>query len=161
MRRKTLSASELEELLPRLQLFLSGLNVKKAVKKGVGSVELEGSRVVTVAGFLFLLTEEAAVPVLAEVNSPIIDKLPSVWVDMGAVPKVASGADVMRPGVVRMDVFRSGDMVVVRDILHSKPIAVGKALYSSDEAFKLEKGKIIKTLHHVDDRAWQVSKELL
>lgn len=131
------------------------------MKKGVESVELSGGRLVAVAGFLFLVTDTTAVPVLVETNTPLLEKLSSVWVDMGAVPHVASGADVMRPGIVRMDVFQTGDTVVIRDIAHSKPLAVGKALTSSDEATKLVKGKIIKTIHHVDDEAWRASKEIL
>ncbi|MDW8093386.1 MAG: hypothetical protein RMJ06_06935, partial [Nitrososphaerota archaeon] len=71
MRRKTLSSSDLEELLPRLRVFLGALSVKKAVKGGAEAVELTGSRIVVVSGFLFMVTNDAVVPVLVEKNSPL------------------------------------------------------------------------------------------
>ncbi|MEM2036808.1 MAG: PUA domain-containing protein, partial [Candidatus Caldarchaeum sp.] len=64
-------------------------------------------------------------------------------------------------GIVRMDVFENGDTVVVRDVVHSKAIAVGKALLSSSEAASMVKGKVVKTVHYIDDAAWKAAKELL
>ncbi|MEM0350142.1 MAG: PUA domain-containing protein [Candidatus Caldarchaeum sp.] len=161
MKRRSLSASEFEALLPRLRVFLGDVNVKKVLKRGVDAVELEDVMVLSVAGFFFVVGNEWVVPALVDVNKPLIDRLASVWVDMGAVPRVASGADVMRPGIVRMDVFQAGDEVVVRDITHSKPLAVGQALMSSEKASALAKGKVVKNLHHIDDAAWKALKQVL
>ncbi|MEM1952835.1 MAG: PUA domain-containing protein [Candidatus Caldarchaeum sp.] len=161
MRRRSLSSSELEALLPRLRLFLGDVNVKKLLKRGAECIESTGFRVVALAGQLFVVAGEDVVPALIDGNAAVFEKLPSVWVDMGAVPHIAAGADVMRPGIVRMDVFENGDTVVVRDVVHSKAIAVGKALLSSSEAASMVKGKVVKTVHYIDDAAWKAAKELL
>ncbi|MEM2035550.1 MAG: PUA domain-containing protein, partial [Candidatus Caldarchaeum sp.] len=96
------------------------------------------------------------VPVLVKPNAEIVDRLPSVWVDKGAVPRIASGADVMRPGITRMDEFKQGELVVVRDDKHSQPLAVGSALINSSEAAEASRGRVVKNIHHVDDAAWKL-----
>jgi len=156
-----LSSSEFEALLPRLRVFLGDVNVKKVLKRGVDVFELGDVMVVSVGGFFFVVGGEWAVPALVEGNKSLLERLASVWVDMGAVPRVASGADVMRPGIVKMDVFQTGDVVLVRDVTHSKPLAVGEALMSSEEASTLSKGRVVKNLHHVDDAAWRILKQFL
>lgn len=161
MKRRSLSSSEFEALLPRLRVFLGDVNVKRVLKRGVDVFELEGVKVVSVDEFFFVVGGEWVVPALVEGNKPLLERLASVWVDMGAVPRVASGADVMRPGIVKMDVFRTGDVVLVRDVTHSKPLAVGQALMSSEEASTLSKGKVVKNLHHVDDIVWRMLKQVL
>ncbi|MCK4927213.1 MAG: RNA-binding protein, partial [Candidatus Aenigmarchaeota archaeon] len=35
-----------------------------------------------------------------------------------------------------------------------KPLAVGLSLYSSDDMQKLEKGRVMKNIHHVGDVLW-------
>jgi PUA domain protein len=78
-----------------------------------------------------------------------------VTVDMGAVPYVANGADVMGPGIVSVDDgIREGDTVAVVDERHGVPLAVGVALVAGDR-MKAPKGKVVKTLHHVGDRIWR------
>ena len=80
-----------------------------------------------------------------------------VVVDMGAVPYVVNGADIMRPGVVAYDEkIEKGDLVVVLEEKHNKAIAIGEALWSGEEFGKREKGKCVKNLHHVGDRIWKL-----
>lgn len=84
--------------------------------------------------------------------------LKRVVVDAGAVPHVAGGADVMAPGVVSADEgISQGDVVVVVDERHGKPLAIGSAL-TSGGAMKAPKGKIVKNLHYVGDPLWQLRK---
>jgi PUA domain protein len=86
-----------------------------------------------------------------------VDGLPKVVVDMGAVPYVCNGADVMTPGIKDMDSFDVGDLVVVRDIAHGKALAIGKALKSSSDIEKNKKGKAIENLHYVGDSLWKAA----
>lgn len=91
-------------------------------------------------------------------SSGKVNMLPSVVVDMGAIPYVCNGADVMAPGIKEMaDAFDEGDIVVVRDITHRKALAVGRALKSSAEIEASRKGKVIQNLHYVGDKLWKLS----
>jgi len=79
----------------------------------------------------------------------------TIAVDMGAVPFVAKGADVMRPGVVSVsDDVRKGSPAVVIDERHRKPLAVVVALLDAPALRAGAKGKVAKTVHHVGDTLW-------
>jgi len=79
-----------------------------------------------------------------------------VTVDMGAVPYVTNGADIMAPGVVDADpTIKEGDMVWIRDIKNLVPLAIGISSVSGAELKKGGKGKVIKTLHNVGDKLWR------
>lgn len=81
-----------------------------------------------------------------------------VTVDMGAVPHVSNGADVMAPGIVDADPSISrGDLVWVRDERNLKPLAIGKALMEGSQMVELRKGKAVKTIHHVGDALWKAA----
>lgn len=81
--------------------------------------------------------------------------IPKIVVDMGAVPYVCKGADVMAPGVVAIKgEFKENDRLLVVDERHGKPLAVGVALFSSEDMKLLNSGKIVKTLHYVGDKLW-------
>ena len=82
-----------------------------------------------------------------------------VVVDSGAVKYIANGADVMCPGVVDADPeIEPGDLVVIIEEKHKKPLAIGEALLSGPE-MKGEKGKAAKSLHHVGDEVWNMMNE--
>ncbi|MEM3059543.1 MAG: RNA-binding protein [Methanomassiliicoccales archaeon] len=84
-----------------------------------------------------------------------------VTVDMGAVPYISNGADVMCPGIVEIDeIIREGDLVWIRDVRNRVPIAIGKALISAEDIKKSKSGKAVKTLHWVGDKLWKFSEEL-
>ncbi|MBW2972019.1 DUF1947 domain-containing protein [Candidatus Woesearchaeota archaeon] len=81
--------------------------------------------------------------------------LKNVIINMGAVPFIAKGADVMRPGVVGVDAYvEEGDMVAIVDENNLKPIAIGQSLFSKQEMQSMEVGKVVLNLHHVGDEAW-------
>lgn len=81
----------------------------------------------------------------------------NVTVDSGAVPFMAKGADVMRPGIISVtgDV-RAGLPVVIVDERHVKPLAVAIALMDASEMRTNEKGKAARTIHHVGDPLWNL-----
>jgi len=83
-----------------------------------------------------------------------------VTVDMGAVPYVSKGADVMTPGIVEADPsIKEGDFVWVRDVKNRVPLAIGKALISAEEMAKKQPGKAVKSLHFVGDKLWKYGEE--
>jgi len=80
----------------------------------------------------------------------------SVTVDMGAVPFVTNGADVMGPGITDADdAIAEGDLVWIKDIKNGAPLAIGKALRSGQELKNKAGGKAIKTIHYVGDKLWK------
>ena len=80
-----------------------------------------------------------------------------VTVDMGAVKFVVNGADVMAPGITAADsVIQKGDLVVVIEETHKKPLAIGRALMSGDEMAAASSGKAIKSLSYVGDALWSL-----
>ncbi|MGB7545602.1 MAG: RNA-binding protein [Methanothrix sp.] len=81
-----------------------------------------------------------------------------VVVDSGAVRFVVNGADIMKPGIVSADPeIAVGDLVVIVEERHKKPLAVGRALVAGTE-MKGE-GKAVKSLHHVGDLIWKGLEE--
>jgi PUA domain protein len=84
---------------------------------------------------------------------------PKAVVDMGAVPFVCKGANVMAPGVRRYQgEFRKGDFVFVVDEKHGKALAVGEALYDVEEARKAKQGVVFRSIHFVSDGTWGLMK---
>lgn len=78
-----------------------------------------------------------------------------VTVDMGAVPYLANGADIMAPGIIDADVsIEKGDIVWIRDERNLKPLSVGKSSRSGEELKALTKGNVIATIHYVGDDLW-------
>jgi len=86
--------------------------------------------------------------------------LPKIVVDMGAVPYVCKGADVMAPGVVSIEGdFDENDFLLIVDERHRKPLAIGIALFNSQAVKNLKHGKIMKNIHHVGDKLWKALRE--
>lgn len=142
--------------LRELALMASAFGMPREKVERTEVFEFNWGKVATVDGRPVLFWREdrlyPAIPALLEGA-----RLPRVVVDMGAVPHVASGADVMGPGVTAADPgIKEGDIVAVVDERHDKPIAVGVALVPS-ENMRAPKGKVVKNVHHVGDRIWNLS----
>ena len=94
-------------------------------------------------------------------DSWILPSRPTVTVDSGAVKFVVNGANVMRPGITKIDGhFASGDIVVVNEEKYGKAIAVGLAKMSESEMQSAKKGQAVETLHYVGDKFWDMLKEV-
>jgi PUA domain protein len=93
-------------------------------------------------------------------RNEIIEKFPSVNVDMGAVRFVCNGAKIMRPGITKFDTFYKGDIVGVKDEIYKKTLAVGIALEDSKIASNNSKGYVIDNLHYISDKFWKAHKEI-
>jgi PUA-domain protein len=90
----------------------------------------------------------------------LLPLMPRIVVDMGAVPYVCKGADVMAPGVVSINgEFTENSVLLIVDERHGKPLAVGAALCSSEDMKAASHGKTVKTLHYVGDKLWNYLKD--
>ncbi len=82
-----------------------------------------------------------------------------VTVDMGAIRFVANGADVMAPGIVSADDgIIEGDLVWIRDERNLRPLAIGRAVISGEAMRRKERGKAVRSIHHVGDKVWQLGE---
>ncbi|MBI4153353.1 RNA-binding protein [Candidatus Woesearchaeota archaeon] len=84
--------------------------------------------------------------------------LRTVTIDMPAVKFIVNGADVMRPGIVALDDVKKDEIIAIIDERNKKPLAVGKALFSSEEMKQMSKGKVVKNLHWIGDEMWKAEK---
>lgn len=131
-----------------------GESAAELLKGPIEALELEeGREIILAAGEALLVRSSGKIfPTLKS-----LDRIPlkRVVVDMGAVPHVANGADIMAPGVVSADGgVTLGEGVAIVDERHGKPIAVGQALVPGAE-MQGSRGKVIKNLHHVGDEMWR------
>jgi len=96
-------------------------------------------------------------PVLT--NTSALDSMPRIVVDMGAVPHVAGGADIMAPGIRKVNgEFGEKQLLAVVDEKHGKYLAVGRALIGSGLMAATRKGKVVENVHYVGDLIWEVIK---
>lgn len=92
-------------------------------------------------------------------NTSALEKMPRITVDMGAVPHVVGGADIMAPGVRRVEgTFIERQLVTVVDERHGKFLAIGISLYGSEQFSTVHKGKVVANLHYVGDLVWEAVK---
>ena len=89
-----------------------------------------------------------------------LEKFPNVMVDMGAVKFMCNGANVMRPGIKKYTKFSKDDVVCIVEESKHKFLAVGKALTDSLELENISKGEVVKNLHYVSDKYWEISKTI-
>ncbi|MEM0240582.1 MAG: RNA-binding protein [Candidatus Nezhaarchaeales archaeon] len=100
------------------------------------------------------------IPSLKALSDGLIE-LAKITVDMGAVKHIINGADVMAPGIVKVQGdFAKEDLIMVVDEKHEKPLCVGMALVSSSELATMSRGKVVKNLHHVGDKIWSKLRDL-
>ncbi|MFB3889421.1 MAG: DUF1947 domain-containing protein [Candidatus Bathyarchaeia archaeon] len=160
-RRYTLKAKEAKQALTqaseKLKLNLEGIFGAKA---NVEIVEADAGDILLINGKPTLF--KAGNAVLPTLNAAeILACLPKAVVDMGAIPHVCNGADIMAPGIVRYEgEFGKGDIILVVDVKHGKPLAIGETLLASEEAKNTRQGVAIRNLHYVGDKIWNLTKAI-
>lgn len=86
-----------------------------------------------------------------------VPELPIVFVDSGAVPHILNGADVMVPGITRIEgSFIKNDKVFVAEGEKQRIFAVGRAIMSSEDIVASKKGRAIENIHYVGDELWEI-----
>lgn len=103
---------------------------------------------------LILRTKSGLLPSLK--FDEVINSLPKIVVDMGAVAHLANGAHVMRPGIreIRND-FTKGELLLIVDEKFGKNIALGLADVDSTLMKSANKGKVVMNVHYVGDELWK------
>ncbi len=133
-------------------LTIVSFNIKDKIEEAISNT---GERFYLKDGKIILFeTEGRLVPSLHGILKNIFS-LPQVVVDMGAVRYVARGADIMAPGIRKVDTdLDVDDLVVIVDETHGKPLAIGYLIMKPNEILEVHKGKAIKSLHYVSDKIW-------
>ncbi len=106
----------------------------------------------------FWVKDDNFIPLL---NYALHNEIPykSVVVDNGAIKFMAKGADVMRPGILKIDSeIEKDEIVLIRDPNHNKVLMVGKALFNGKEMKEKQKGRVIVAIHSLSDNIWEFSK---
>jgi PUA domain protein len=119
---------------------------------------LDDAQIITGDGLKILKVDEDYLPFLSETK--MLEKFPSVTVDMGAVKFMCKGANLMRPGIKKFTEFEKDQIVCIVEESQHKFLAVGKSLVSSSELETMEKGEIINNLHYISDRFWETGKTI-
>ena len=145
--------------LDRIEEIL-GSNVSKLDDVRIESGELDdGTKILLLdSEIIFFETNGRLFPSLHALLKGII-QIPAVAVDMGAIRFVINGADIMRPGITKIDDgISEGSVVAIVDETHGKPLAVGISTMSSEDLRAASKGKVIQSVHYVNDHLWDFSK---
>jgi len=79
---------------------------------------------------------------------------------MGAVKFMCKGANLMRPGIKKFSEFSRDDIVCIVEESQNKFLAIGKSEVDSSELESMDKGEVLKNLHYISDKAWEISKTL-
>jgi len=117
---------------------------------------LDDAQIITGDGLKILKVDEDYLPFLSEIE--MLERFPTVTVDMGAVKFMCKGANLMRPGIKKFTEFEKDKIVCIVEESQHKFLAVGKSLVSSSELETMEKGEIIKNMHYISDRFWETGK---
>ena len=124
-------------------------------KKNIEILEAEPNSFILVDGEPYIIIiEDKPFPTLkAALKTDIESK--TVTVDMGAIRFVSNGADIMSPGIVETsEGIEPGDIVLIIDETHGKPLAIGISLISGEEMVENDSGKAVETKHYVGDDIW-------
>jgi len=158
-RRHFLRERESSQLLEELSAKLS-LNVKQLLgnKTQVEEAETQTAKIFFVNNRpLLAIADNNFLPTL--LFDEALTLLPKIVVNMGAVPYICNGADIMAPGVVKIEKnYKTNQYVVVMDERHHKHLAIAIALTDSQTASKMQHGKIAKNIHYVGDNLWNQLK---
>jgi malignant T-cell-amplified sequence len=119
---------------------------------------LDDAQIITGDGLKILKVNEDYLPFLSEIK--MLERFPTVTVDMGAVKFMCKGANLMRPGIKKFTEFEKDQIVCIVEESQHKFLAVGKSLVSSSELETMEKGEIINNLHYISDRFWETGKTI-
>ena len=159
-KRHPLSTKDLKALLDEAARVAPTVANHIDKKRGIELLELEsGERLFYHNGKPLLIEHDGKIMPSLAMPQQLLDALPKVVVDMGAVPFVVNGAAIMAPGIRAVqEGTKVGDVVLVVDERHSKGLAIGVLLMERDEILAKKKGKAVKNVHHVGDEIWNSTK---
>jgi PUA-domain protein len=134
-----------------------GLDAKAQLESGILD---DGSSILLLDGeIVFFESGGRLIPTLRALLNGIVS-IPKITVDMGAVKFVVNGADIMRPGITQVDGdVKENGIVAIIDERHGKPLAVGISTLAAADLRAATSGKVVMSVHHVNDRLWDFSKQ--
>ena len=152
---KQLSKSEISVLNEKINTQFNRLNFFNKKDKIVSLKAADKVLIVKDKSPLFFYEKEQLVPTLKLLlQQPLLKK---ITVDRGAVKFVTNGADIMRPGITKIDDnIKKEEFVVVVDETHEKPLAICQTLFDGEEIKSIKSGKVLKNLHHITDKLWKI-----
>lgn len=118
----------------------------------------EDAQMITAKNIMILRIGDVHLPFLSQ--KELLERFPHVMVDMGAVKFMCNGANVMRPGIRSYSEFEKDQIVCVIEESQHKFLAVGKAMVPSSEMEAMKKGEVVKNLHYISDKFWEVGKTI-
>lgn len=159
-KRHPLSTKDLKALLDEAARVAPSVMNHIDKKKPIELLELDsGERLFYQNGKPLLIEHGGKIMPSLAMPQQLLDTLPKVVVDMGAIPFVANGADIMAPGIRSVqEGAKVGDVVLVVDEKHSKGLAIGFLIMEREEILEKRKGKAVKNVHHVGDEIWNSTK---
>jgi PUA domain protein len=154
-----LKSSEAKQLLQDFKQKFPNVMLDHQAKQVIEEVVVDDGKLFVIDNTPFAIsTGSGLFPALS--NDEVLKVLPSVVVDMGAIPHICNGADIMRPGIREIHgEFESGAVLFVKDVRFGKPIAIGIAEESSEAMRATSKGKAARNVHYVGDRFWEAIKK--
>ena len=155
MKSNLISKSETSLLLKKISTEW-GIEFPKI--KNLRVYQVENGEIITGKDLKILKNDEIFLPFLSEIK--MLEKFPYVMVDMGAVKFMCNGANVMRPGIKKYSEFEKEQIVCVIEESQNKFLAVGKAMISSSEIESMQKGEVVKNLHYISDKFWEIGKTI-
>jgi len=151
-----ISKSETEDLLKQVSAQWK-IEIPKAKNLRMHRI-MDNVQIFTANDIMILKIEETYLPFLSQTS--LLEKFPHVLVDMGAVKFMCNGANVMRPGIRSHSEFDREQVVCVIEESQHKFLAVGKSLVPSSELETMEKGEVIKNMHYISDKYWEIGKTI-
>ena len=104
----------------------------------------------------FFYYQEKVLPTLKYLQTNNL--LKKITIDMGAVKFMINGADLMKPGITDVDAeIKEQEIIVLVDQNNKKPLALGIALFNSEQIKSMTHGKVTKNIHYVGDKIWNFS----
>jgi PUA domain protein len=157
-RRHRLRRKEVKEFLAKVSALLRVEKLRLA--KNVEVVKINSHQLFFISETPTIITGNGEIfPTLS--NQDILNQLPTIVVDRGAVPHICNGADLMAPGIVRIeDDFQVNTVVTVVDETHLKAISIVKTLYTSIQLLTKKQGKVAMNLHYIGDKLWDAYKHV-
>lgn len=158
MKANYLSKTETLKLLERLENLSWFKPFLDRKIKNIFKIEVEDVTIYKIQKTILIEKLGMIFPTLIErYSANLLNYMPYIVVDMGAVTHIVNGADIMRPGVREVcGDFNENDIIVIKDEKNKKPIAIGRALVSHEEFKSMTRGKFAENIHYIDDRLWKL-----
>ena len=126
--------------------------LSKKEKKGIQDKLPKGDIIYKDNNKYLIVEDDNYLPHLGSINEGVYK---SVYVDKGAIPHILKGADLMRPGISKVDEdIEKNEIIQVKDENFNKTIALGHSLLSSKDLKIQEAGKSVKIFHFFKDEKY-------